>query len=375
MDDLRNARTLPPEKQDVAGIEPKLAMHLIGFSRQQHDAFIALSLKRGPRRMPQKMNALQIVQSRALQAAVRQGKAARFDDIDRNAKARPHAQYGAGIGRNVGLEKRKTHENPYDLETPSRQLRASVARVMCRLANLCGIVPHDRGRLDPYFTARNQSLLEPAYASSRGGPKRAKLILHVSLTGVFALAHGHDEANVTRRDFIYVAATGMTAVGGAAAVVPFVDQMNPAKDTLALATTEVDVSAIEPGQSVTKMWRKKPVFIRRRTAEEIKAAQDVPVDTLPDPESDGVRVQSGKEEWLIVLANCTHLGCVPDKGNKGEFGGWLCPCHGSHYDTSGRIRKGPAPKNLAVPDYRFASDTLIVIGEAPAASAAKSEGA
>jgi ubiquinol-cytochrome c reductase iron-sulfur subunit len=192
---------------------------------------------------------------------------------------------------------------------------------------------------------------------------------------VFPLAHGHDEADVSRRDFIYVAAAGMSAVGGAAAVVPFIDQMNPAKDTLALATTEVDLSAIEPGQIVTKMWRKKPVFIRRRTAEEIKAAQDVPADTLPDPQTDSDRVQKGHEEWLIVLANCTHLGCVPDKGNKGEFGGWLCPCHGSHYDTSGRIRKGPAPKNLAVPEYRFASDTVIVIGEAPAPGAAKSEGA
>jgi ubiquinol-cytochrome c reductase iron-sulfur subunit len=188
------------------------------------------------------------------------------------------------------------------------------------------------------------------------------------------LAHTHDDANVSRRDFIYVAAGGMTAVGGVAAAVPFIDQMNPAKDTLALATTEVDLSAIEPGQIVTKMWRKKPVFIRRRTAEEIKSAQDVPVDSLPDPQTDDARVQAGKEEWLVVLANCTHLGCVPDKTNKGEFGGWLCPCHGSHYDTSGRIRKGPAPYNLAVPEYRFASDTVIVIGEAPAAGAATKEG-
>jgi ubiquinol-cytochrome c reductase iron-sulfur subunit len=158
-------------------------------------------------------------------------------------------------------------------------------------------------------------------------------------------------------------------------VVPFIDQMNPALDTLALATTEVDLSAIEPGQSVTKMWRKKPVFIRRRTAEEIKAAQDVKLDQLPDPQTDGDRVQKGKEEWLVLIAICSHLGCVPDKGNKGEFGGWLCPCHGSHYDTSGRIRKGPAPTNLAVPEYRFVSDTKIVIGEAPGAEAPKTEGA
>lgn len=179
------------------------------------------------------------------------------------------------------------------------------------------------------------------------------------------MGHEHDGADVTRRDFIYVAAAGMTAVGGVAAAVPFVDQMNPARDTLALATTEVDLNGIEPGQIITKMWRKKPVFIRRRTPDEIKAAQEVAEADLPDPQADSARVQKGKEEWLVVLANCTHLGCVPDKGNKGEFGGWLCPCHGSHYDTSGRIRKGPAPLNLAVPEYRFISETKIVIGEAP----------
>jgi ubiquinol-cytochrome c reductase iron-sulfur subunit len=189
------------------------------------------------------------------------------------------------------------------------------------------------------------------------------------------LAHGHDEADVTRRDFIYVAAAGMSAVGAAAAVVPFIDQMNPAKDTLALATTDVDISAIEPGQSVTKMWRKKPVFIRRRTPDEIKAAQDTPLEQLPDPQADGDRVQKGHEEWLVLIAVCSHLGCVPDKGNKGEFGGWLCPCHGSHYDTSGRIRKGPAPTNLAVPPYRFLTETKIEIGGEPGAASAKTEGA
>ncbi|HAH09550.1 MAG TPA: ubiquinol-cytochrome c reductase iron-sulfur subunit [Alphaproteobacteria bacterium] len=189
------------------------------------------------------------------------------------------------------------------------------------------------------------------------------------------MAHAHDDADVTRRDFIYVAASGMTAAGAVATAIPFIDQMNPARDTLALATTEVDLASVTPGQSITVMWRKKPVFVRRRTPEEIKAAQDVPVDALPDPQADSARVQSGKEEWLVVLANCTHLGCVPDKGNKGEFGGWLCPCHGSHYDTSGRIRKGPAPLNLAVPEFRFISDTKIVIGEAPAPAATTTEGA
>jgi ubiquinol-cytochrome c reductase iron-sulfur subunit len=189
------------------------------------------------------------------------------------------------------------------------------------------------------------------------------------------LAHGHDETDVNRRDFIYVAAAGMSVAGGAIAAVPFIDQMNPARDTLALATTEVDLAGIEPGQSVTKMWRKKPVFIRRRTAEEIKAAQDAALDQLPDPQSDSDRVQKGHEEWLVLIAICSHLGCVPDKGNKGEFGGWLCPCHGSHYDTSGRIRKGPAPTNLAVPPYKFLTATKIEIGSEPAEHSDKTEGA
>jgi ubiquinol-cytochrome c reductase iron-sulfur subunit len=190
---------------------------------------------------------------------------------------------------------------------------------------------------------------------------------------VLSLAHGHDEADVTRRDFIYVAAGGMSAVGVGLAAVPFIDQMNPARDTLAQSTTEIDLSPIEPGQAITVMWRKKPVFIRRRTPEEIKSAEDAPLGDLPDPQADKDRVQ--KPEWLVLVAICTHLGCVPDKGNKGEFGGWLCPCHGSHYDTSGRIRKGPAPNNLAVPEYRFINDTRIMIGEAPAKTEAKSEGA
>ena len=184
------------------------------------------------------------------------------------------------------------------------------------------------------------------------------------------MAHGHDEADVTRRDFIYVAAAGVAGVGGVMAAVPFIDQMNPAKDTLALATTDVDLASIEPGQAVTKMWRKKPVFIRRRTPEEIKSAQDAPLDQLRDPQPDSERVQKGHEEWLVLVAVCTHLGCVPDKSNKGEYGGWLCPCHGSHYDTSGRIRRGPAPHNLTVPPYRFVSDTKITIGEAPGAAKA-----
>lgn len=168
----------------------------------------------------------------------------------------------------------------------------------------------------------------------------------------------------TRRDFLQLTAGAFGAVGVAATAWPFINSLNPAKDTLALATTEVDLSAIQEGQSITVVWQGKPVFIRRRTSTEINEAQAVGLDELSDKESDKDRVQ--KPEWLVLVGICTHLGCVP-VGQKptearGEYGGWFCPCHGSHYDTSGRIRKGPAPKNMAVPPYTFISDTLIKIG-------------
>lgn len=181
-----------------------------------------------------------------------------------------------------------------------------------------------------------------------------------------------------RRDFLVLAGNAFAAVGGAAVLWPFVQQMNPDASALAMASIEVDLSAIKPGQAVTVMWRGKPVFIRYRTPEEIKAAQDVNVadlrdqscrnDALPEtmPATDADRVKKGKENWLVLVGICTHLGCIP-KGqsiadNRGDFGGYFCPCHGSHYDTSGRIRKGPAPRNLEVPEYSFITDTKIKIG-------------
>ena len=167
-----------------------------------------------------------------------------------------------------------------------------------------------------------------------------------------------------RRDFLMLTTGAFSVVGVAYAAWPFIQQMNPAADTLAASTTEVDLGPIEEGQSITVVWQGKPVFIRRRTGAEIKAARDVDLEALPDPEADDKRVQ--KPQWLIVVGICTHLGCIP-KGQRtgerrGEYGGWFCPCHGSHYDTSGRIRKGPAPTNLPVPGYQFVSDTLIRIG-------------
>ncbi|MHA1566736.1 MAG: ubiquinol-cytochrome c reductase iron-sulfur subunit [Alphaproteobacteria bacterium] len=171
---------------------------------------------------------------------------------------------------------------------------------------------------------------------------------------------GHDEG---RRDFLYIATGAFAATIGAAAIWPFISAWNPSADVLALSSTEVDLSAIEEGQSVTVVWRGKPVFIRHRTSAEIADAGGAS-DELPDPQSDGDRVL--KPEWLIVVGICTHLGCVPlgqkTGENRGDFGGWFCPCHGSHYDTSGRIRKGPAPRNLEVPEYAFLTDSSIRIG-------------
>jgi len=164
---------------------------------------------------------------------------------------------------------------------------------------------------------------------------------------------------VSRREFIHVMSAGAGAVAVGAAVWPLIDQMNPSADVLALASTEVDLSAIEVGQSVTVKWRGKPVFIRRRTDAEIKEAESVNAADLPDPQPDADRVQ--KPEWLVMVGVCTHLGCVP-LGQQGDYNGWFCPCHGSHYDTSGRIRKGPAPTNLEIPAYRFLDDSKILIG-------------
>lgn len=171
-------------------------------------------------------------------------------------------------------------------------------------------------------------------------------------------AHAGEEP--TKRDFIHIAATA-ASVGAVGAVAwPLVDQLNPAADTLALASLEYDLSKVPVGQQVTISWRKQPVFIRHRTPDEIAKARSMD-SKGKDPQADSQRVKAGHEEWLVLLASCTHLGCVPVFGG-GEYKGWLCPCHGSVYDTSGRIQYGPAPKNLAVPDYAFTGPTKIKIG-------------
>ena len=162
-----------------------------------------------------------------------------------------------------------------------------------------------------------------------------------------------------RRDFLFTASYTVGAIGLGATVWPFIDQMNPDNSVKALASTEVDISQIEPGKSITVLWRGKPVFIKRRTQEEIAEAQSVSLDDLPHPEKDQDRVKN--PEWLVMLGICTHLGCVP-LSDKGEYNGWFCPCHGSHYDTSGRIRKGPAPLNMEIPKYEFVNANTIKIG-------------
>jgi len=162
-----------------------------------------------------------------------------------------------------------------------------------------------------------------------------------------------------RRDFLFTASYALGAVGVGAAVWPLIDQMNPDASVKALATTEVDISTIGLGKTITVLWRGKPVFIRRRTQEEISKAQNINLEELKDPQKDEDRVK--KSEWLVMTGVCTHLGCVP-LGDKGDFGGWFCPCHGSHYDTSGRIRKGPAPTNLEIPKYEFVDNNTIKIG-------------
>nr|WP_295370680.1 ubiquinol-cytochrome c reductase iron-sulfur subunit [uncultured Sphingosinicella sp.] len=177
---------------------------------------------------------------------------------------------------------------------------------------------------------------------------------------------GAGPENVRRRDFINIAAVSFAGVGGLTVVYPLVNQMNPSADVLALASIEVDVAQIQAGQAIKTIFRKQPLFIRNLTPQEMQAANAVPVGELRDPQTLAERTKEGKTNWLVTMGVCTHLGCVPlgvaEGENKGEYGGYFCPCHGSHYDTAARIRKGPAPKNLEVPEYSFLSDTVLKIG-------------
>ncbi len=217
-----------------------------------------------------------------------------------------------------------------------------------------------RGRMDP----RVDNPPEPAI--------RAQAHAAAEWRGDFILAHSA-AAEPTRRDFLYIATGAVGAVGLAAAVWPFINQMNPDASALALASSEVDISSLKEGESVTVKWRGKPVVVRNRTAKEIADAKAAPLSDLKDPiarnanlpedapATDANRAAAGKENWFVMVNVCTHLGCIP-LGQEGEYNGWFCPCHGSVYDTAGRIRKGPAPENMAVPVYAFMTDTKIKIG-------------
>src|SRR5258708_21281355 len=177
---------------------------------------------------------------------------------------------------------------------------------------------------------------------------------------------GLNGEGLRRRDYLKIAAVSFAGVGGLVALAPLIVQMSPSADVLAQATTEVDISKIQPGQGIKVSWRKQPVFVRNLTPKEISEANAVPVSTLRDPQSLAERTKPGKPNWLITLGVCTHLGCVPlgigEGENRGPYGGYFCPCHGSMYDTAARIRQGPAPKNLFVPDYKFLSSTTLQIG-------------
>jgi ubiquinol-cytochrome c reductase iron-sulfur subunit len=169
-------------------------------------------------------------------------------------------------------------------------------------------------------------------------------------------------AEPTRRDFLYIATATVGAVGAAATLIPLISQMNPDASTLAAGVPiEVDLTPIAEGQIIKVFWRSQPIFISNRSKKEIDAARSVNVASLPDPQADQDRVKQGHDQWLVVIGICTHLGCIP-LAHQGEYDGWFCPCHGSQYDTSGRIRQGPAPANLAVPPYTFVSDSKIQIG-------------
>ena len=184
--------------------------------------------------------------------------------------------------------------------------------------------------------------------------------------GNLGVENNGQASGIRRRDFIHIATVSFAGVGAAAVAMPLVSQMSASADVLALASIEVDVAAIQPGQSIKTSWRKQPVFIRNLTPAEVEEANKVDVGALRDPETLAERTKPGKENWLVTLGVCTHLGCVPlgaAAGEvKGEYGGYFCPCHGSHYDTAARIRKGPAPTNLVVPEFAFISDTVVKIG-------------
>ena len=242
------------------------------------------------------------------------------------------------------------------------------------LARLSGAPSRKQGGGSRIRTDRLVRLGRGEWASLPGISGRGELCIRFEpLKDVMATV-GHSDATyaadshdgLDRRDFINIAAVSFAGLGAATTLYPLINQMNPSADVLALASIEVDLAAIEPGQAIKTIFRKQPLFVRHLTPQEIAQANAVPVGTLRDPQTLAERTKEGKSQWLITMGVCTHLGCVPlgaaEGENRGQFGGYFCPCHGSHYDTAARVRKGPAPKNLEVPEYVFKTDTVVEVG-------------
>ena len=276
------------------------------------------------------------------------------------------------------MRRRPLHHAPHG--PPPLEIEGRNARAKCLLAKrrprgyqARQAANRGAGRADArtalFALGAASGLLSPAFSG------RGELCIRFEpLKDVMATV-GHSDATsaaapndgLDRRDFINIAAVSFAGVGAAATLYPLINQMNPSADVLALASIEVDIAAIEPGQAIKTIFRKQPLFVRHLTPQEIAAANAVPVGELRDPQTLAERTKEGKQQWLITMGVCTHLGCVPlgasEGENRGQFGGYFCPCHGSHYDTAARVRKGPAPKNLEVPDYVFKSDTVVTVGE------------
>jgi ubiquinol-cytochrome c reductase iron-sulfur subunit len=295
-----------------------------------------------------------VVHRGAAHASIVPAKSQRFDQIDSDAKAGAKPHYGTDILCDFRFEEGNPHgeadaDKASDVQVRAIRPLALAERAAISAPTLSGLV--SGGKSYPSLPGRVEH-------------RRAKRVSMVTPENMDGGPEGGD--GVRRRDFINIAAVSFAGVGAAAVAGPLLTQMSPSADVLAMASTEVDISKIEPGQGIKTIWRKQPIFVRNLMPKEIQEAKSVPMGELRDPQSLEDRTKPGKENWLVTLGVCTHLGCVPlgisEGENKGEYGGYFCPCHGSHYDTAARIRKGPAPTNLVVPEYEFSSDTVVKIG-------------
>ncbi len=304
-------------------------------------------------------DARQIVHSGAPQPAVVEQESGRLDQVDGDAEARGEAQHGARILRDVGLVEGEAHRAERGrvdhLQMPDFPLYPSRLRWRGR-APRAAAQCHIRGHGGGWYVVNRHSARGDGPAERENNMARAA---EHSPTLDSTASPGE-----TRRDFLTLATAGFGAAGVVAALWPLVHSMNPARDVLAISSTEIDLARVPVGARLTVVWRGRPVFVDHRTAKQIAAAREVALDALRDPETDAARTK--KPEWLVVVGICTHLGCIPlgqkSDDPRGEFGGWFCPCHGSQYDESGRIRKGPAPRNLEVPPYAFLPNNVLKIG-------------